>query len=104
MPLEYQFQKFFELPGVLEIALASMNAEFCDDNISSIIHSESWKKKIGNRVGNFIAYNLYFDELQIDNPLGSHSGDHALASILFFPNFTVRIHFTIRKHFQSSCF
>lgn len=87
MPLEHQFQRFFELPGVLKLTLDSMKeSDDSGDYISSIINSESWKKKVANREGNFIAYNLYFDELQIDNPLGSHSGDHSLSSLYYnFP-------------------
>lgn len=89
MPMKHQFQKFFELPGVLKLALDSMHGIINDDehnNITSIIDGDSWKNKIKNREGHLIAYDIYFDELEIDNPLGSHSGDHTLGDVYYnFP-------------------
>lgn len=76
LPLKFQFRKYFELPGILDNFLQHQN--FLKDQIeyTNFINSELWKEKMSrfNNDGSiYIPYFLYFDDFEINNPLGAHS-------------------------------
>lgn len=100
MPLKFQFQKFFELGDNLHITLENMKKLVAENQatnvITNIIHGEIWKSKVAN-VNNkvVIPYILYYDDLEINNALGSHAAEQSLAAFYYsFP--------TLPQHYLSS--
>jgi len=74
LPIKFQFQKYFELPGVLNSFLASHSSLNSVTNYTNFFNGELWKHKISQHSDKIIIpYFLYFDDFEINNPLGSHS-------------------------------
>lgn len=86
MPIKFQIKKFLQLPHVLdEIIQTINNYKDIHNLITSVIHGEIWKKRIRNINAEIvIPYVLYFDEFEIDNPLGSHSGEHSISALYYY--------------------
>ena len=55
---------------------------------TNIIHGEVWKSKIATIINKIvIPYLLYYDDLEINNALGSHSTEQSLAAFYYsFPS------------------
>lgn len=70
--LDFQFRKFFELPGVLEETLQNMNELEQKGDINNFINGKLFKgiKIRYNQDDTIIPYNLYWDDFEINNPLG----------------------------------
>lgn len=99
MPMQFQFQKFFELDNNLRITLDNMKKLSNNDSkgvLSNIIHGEVWKSKTKNLTNKIvIPYLLYYDDFEINNALGAHSSEQSLAAFYYsFP--------TLPKHYLSS--
>lgn len=99
MPLQFQFQKFFELGNNLQVTIDNMKKleiENRETNMyTNIIHGEVWKSKIVNFKNKIvIPYLLYYDDVEINNALGSHSREQSLA--VFYYSFP-----TIPQHYLS---
>lgn len=73
MPLKFQFKKYFEKGQNLMETLHSLENIRDDENLSSFIDGKLWKQKISLYENDIcIPYNLYFDEFEVNNPLGTH--------------------------------
>ncbi|KAB0790692.1 hypothetical protein PPYR_01368 [Photinus pyralis] len=96
MPLQFQFQKFFELPNVLKDTIENMTNLAQKSTIHNIINGEIWKqKKAKFENKTLIPYILYFDDFEINNALGSHAGSQSIAAFYYsFP--------TLPQHHVSS--
>lgn len=71
--LEFQFRKFFELPEILEETLKNMNdLEQDTGEIKNSINGELFKsiKSRYNPDDTIIPFFLYWDDFEINNPLG----------------------------------
>lgn len=75
LPLKFQFKKYFQKLSILK----SMLDKMCkinggpSDVYLNYINGKSWKQKIykyGNDI--CIPYHIYFDDFEINNPLGTH--------------------------------
>lgn len=76
LPLKFQFRKYFEAPGILDGFLK--NHTFLKDQVSytNFLNSEIWKEKtlsFNMSDSIYIPYFLYFDDVEVNNPLGTHS-------------------------------
>lgn len=91
LPLRFQFKKVFEKEYFLKSHLDYMDelykAHVNSSTISNFIQGKLWKKKISlYKHESVIPYFLYIDDLEINNPLGSHAGVHSVANIYYsFP-------------------
>jgi hypothetical protein len=100
MPLKFQFQKFFELGDNLDITLKTIKKLLTENQatsiITNIIHGEVWKSKVVSFSDKIvIPYILYYDDLEINNALGSHATEQSLAAFYYsFP--------TLPQHYLSS--
>lgn len=84
LPLKFYFRKIFEKSNNLQVCLENSNT-LCNNYISSFTQGDLWQKKSSNFNGqNVIPFLLYFDELEINDPLGSHS-DSVGAFYFSFP-------------------
>ena len=89
LPLRFQFQKFFEhgdnFKNMYEktIALNQNNSNI----ISNFIQCDLWKNKISQNNQKLVfPFFLYIDDLEINNPLGSHANYQSISAIYYnFP-------------------
>lgn len=75
-------QKFLELPNVFTNILKYLNK--CKTNttlLSSIFHGQMWKSKESNQNKLTLPIALFFDDVEINNPLGSRKSIHKLGAI-----------------------
>lgn len=95
MPLEFQIKSFFETSDILYKTLENMNYLKNEKNYCNFVNGSVWKQiedSYSNKI--VIPYFLYFDDYEINNPLGSHAGEHKLCGGYYsFP--------TIPKHLNS---
>lgn len=86
MPIKFQIKKFFELPNVLKDTLC--NTYENEGKFKNIVNGALWKEKIKafpNK--DAIPFIIYFDDFEINNPLGSHKGDQSVAAFYYtFPS------------------
>lgn len=76
LPLKFQFRKYFEAPGILDSYIKNQDLLKNDSGLTNFINSQLWKDKmlLFNEDGIvYIPYFLYFDDFEVNNPLGSHS-------------------------------
>lgn len=81
VPLETILKKFLQLPGVYNKIKCNIQEEGNSEIMTSVFKSKIWhsmKQQYGNEVLPFI---LYYDELEINNPLGTHRGLHKLGIV-----------------------
>lgn len=97
IPLRKVLKKFFELKNVLRDTLEYMNKIKSYDTIFvNFIQGSVWQKKIKEHENQLVLpIFLFFDDYEVGNPLGSHSGLHKLGAVyITLP--------TIPSHQQSS--
>ncbi|XP_055902990.1 uncharacterized protein LOC129939135 [Eupeodes corollae] len=76
LPLEFQFQKFFEKNDLLIKTIDNINRILSDEsNTSHYIKRKAWQHKRNLFPANeiIIPYFVYMDDAEINNPLGSHA-------------------------------
>ena len=77
IPLRKVLQRFFELPNILEETLKYVSTLMKQETvISNFVQGEFWREFIENYIGPtpILPLFLYFDEFEVNNPLGSHAG------------------------------
>ncbi|XP_046405832.1 uncharacterized protein LOC124170865 isoform X1 [Ischnura elegans] len=77
VPLRKTLKKFFELPNALNDTLKYMKSLKSDSSsLQNFIQGKLWAKKIVQYAENDIVIPLfiYFDDFEVNNPLGPHSG------------------------------
>lgn len=88
MPIEFQIKKIFELPNVLTNTLQFMHKLESSKNTSvkKFPQGSLWQSKRKLFTGKIIIpYFLYFDDLEVNDSIGAHTGTQTLAS--FYYNF-----------------
>lgn len=73
VPMEQVLKSFLELPNVFETILKSFQDAQHDYPLSSFVQGKYWRNiqlKYPNKL--LIPLNIFFDDFEIDNPLGSH--------------------------------
>ncbi|CAI6372799.1 unnamed protein product [Macrosiphum euphorbiae] len=83
-PIKNNLKRFFELPGVYNAANEFISYSENSDLLSSFIDGTTWKN-IKKNFQNKIVYPifLYFDDAEMGNPLGSHSGVHKMGCVYY---------------------
>ncbi|XP_055907791.1 uncharacterized protein LOC129942757 [Eupeodes corollae] len=88
MPLRFQFKKVFESRSMLANVLENIKNQLLNTkSVKNFVQGELWKKKCEMYPGKqLIPYFLYNDEFEVNNPLGSHSGQHSVSNVYYsFP-------------------
>lgn len=82
IPPRLILKQFFELDNVFNECFFYYHklSENNITDITNIVQSDLWKSKIEGSHGIIFPILIYFDELEIGNPLGSHSGIHKLGA------------------------
>lgn len=74
LPLKFLFRKYFEIPGILNSFLENIDSLNTSDDLNNFIKGKLLKsKQYFNKEKLIIPFFLYFDDFEINNPLGSHS-------------------------------
>lgn len=87
MPLKFQFQAVLEQNNYLEKTLSYMSFLKNDLKFTNFIQGELWRQK-SNLYPNeiIIPYFIYLDDVEINNPLGSHATTHSTCNLYYsFP-------------------
>lgn len=91
MPLRFQFKKIFEKEGLLKRTLDNIDFLQKCPIFTNFVQGKLWKQKTklySNKT--VIPYFLYLDDLEINNPLGTHSKVHSICNVYYsFPCFPV---------------
>lgn len=85
MPLTFQFRVLFELPGILEATLKNTEKHLSGNRLENFASGKLFKLKVKLCNSKYvIPYILYFDDFQINNPLGGHT--HSICACYYsFP-------------------
>lgn len=84
LSLKKNLKSFFELPGVLKTAQQFLNNHTNPSVLSSFIDGSTWinmKSKFSDKT--VFPIFLYYDDAEMGNPLGSHSGIHKIGCIYY---------------------
>ena len=75
-------KKFLELPNVFSSIKAYIDKCRQSENFVSVIQSDLWKepeKRLERK--DVLPFEIYFDDHEINNALGSHKGDHEIGRV-----------------------
>uniref|UniRef100_A0A8D9BFN8 C2H2-type domain-containing protein n=1 Tax=Cacopsylla melanoneura TaxID=428564 RepID=A0A8D9BFN8_9HEMI len=85
VPLGRVFQLFFSLPSMLKETLENIDKFSTSDPICNIIQGSTWKTMTDSFTRNkneiHIPLVLYYDDFEVNNPLGSHCTIHKLSAL-----------------------
>jgi len=85
LPIKQNLKLFFELPGVYNTALEyTENAMKQKDILTSFLNGSTWKSikcKFFDKI--VFPIFLYYDDAEMGNPLGSHSGIHKMGCVYY---------------------
>jgi len=84
IPLRHTLQKFFELPDVFTSTIDYINSLKGSETITNFIQSELWREKRKTFGDDALVFPLfiYYDDWEVNNPLGSHST--SLGGVYYF--------------------
>lgn len=87
MPIEFQIKSFFELPKIFEEVINNTEKLCSERDYLNFVNGNRWKSIMNKYEGNIvIPYFLYNDDFQVDDALGSHSGEHSVSGFYYsFP-------------------
>ncbi|CAG9818760.1 unnamed protein product [Phaedon cochleariae] len=82
IPLRHTLKCFFQMEKVLDICVEyEKNLRLEQNYFSNIIQGSLWKSKRPNTDDLVFPLLIYFDEFEVGNPLGSHSGINKLGAV-----------------------
>lgn len=84
--VEFQLKSFLEIPGIYDTIAEYTKSENESSSISSYISGEHWgKKKEDDK--ETLAVDLYYDDFEVNNPIGSNTGTNTMCAFYFnLPN------------------
>jgi hypothetical protein len=85
LPIKQNLKRFFELPGIYNTALEyTENAMKQKDILTSFLNGSTWKSIKCNFFDKIVfPIFLYYDDAEMGNPLGSHSGVHKMECVYY---------------------
>lgn len=87
VPIREVLQQFFSLEGVLNETLSYMHYLDLEKEkgiISNFVQGELWSEKKKNSLLKIVLpIFLYYDDFEVNNPLGSHAGVHKIGAVYF---------------------
>lgn len=84
IPLRESLKFFLEIPGLFNQILDYIKKLMQESNIlTNIMQGDLWINKYSNDLSNdiFLPLYIFFDDLEVGNPLGSHAGANKFAAI-----------------------
>jgi len=82
--IKENLKHFFELPGVFDVAYQYTVSSSNNSNLSSFLNGSTWKNIMTNFPDKIVfPIYLYYDDAEMGNPLGSHSGVHKIGCVYY---------------------
>lgn len=82
--IKENLKKMFELPGIFDLAHQYTITSLNNSNISSFLNGTTWQNIIKNFKDKIVfPIFLYYDDAEMGNPLGSHSGVHKMGCVYY---------------------
>jgi len=97
-------QKIFSIPNILNTVLCNMEKLQNNECLRNVINGERWKSIIENYPENsiIIPFDLYTDDFETGNALGSNSGAHKIAGYyISFPTFPSHLVLSTKYIFEA---
>lgn len=104
LPIKFQLKKYFEIPGVFEMFIENIEKLSVEPKLKNFINGSVWKKKVHQFTNKIVfPYFLYFDDFEVNNPLGSHAS--SLLGIYYsFPTAPVALRHKLSNIFVAALF
>lgn len=85
IPMRKVLYSFFSLPGVLQKTIEYVKQLKIQEDLSNFVQGEIWREKeskyfVGKDV---LPIFLYYDDFEVNNPLGSHAGIQKVGGVYF---------------------
>lgn len=81
LEIEFMLEHIFSLPNLLKATLQNMEELSKQTKICNFVNGSVWNEIKSLYVEKtVIPYNLYFDDFEPDNPLGSHKAENAIGA------------------------
>ena len=77
LPLNHSLKYFLEIPGLARKIIDNVEKLSQEtDIVTNVMQSKFWKTNVVNNIVNefILPFFVYFDDIEVGNPLGSHSG------------------------------
>lgn len=84
--VEFQLKSFLEIPGIYELISEYSSSQKASTTVTSYISCQHWiqKEEEGKET---LAIDLYYDDFEVNNPLGSNTGTSTMCGFYFsLPN------------------
>lgn len=95
VPLKWSLTKFLQIPGSFHLLKEHMSRlRNTTDIISNFVQGCFWRNKLENLDPNkfIVPLFMFFDDIEVGNPLGSHAGANKLGVVYFsIPGFPTHI-------------
>lgn len=108
IPMRTTLQKLFSLPGVLSSVKVYMRElEEETEILENFIQGQLWRNKVEKYFSNkfVIPLFLYFDDFEVNNPLGSHAGIQKLGALYYsIACFPPQVNSLLQNIFMASLF
>jgi len=108
IPMRDVLKKFFQLKDILKNSIDYVNeTKSCDAVLMNFTQGSVWKNKMKDYGKNQIVFPifLFFDDYEVGNPLGSHSGTHKLGAVYFtFPCIPIHLQSSLSNIFLALLF
>lgn len=107
IPIRFVLKNFFQMKNILSDTLKYINdIKHCDTILINFIQGSVWKEKqIEHGSQCVLPIFLFFDDYEVGNPLGSHSGIHKLGAVyISIPCLPPHIQSTLKTIFLALIF
>lgn len=82
--MKENLKQFFELPGVFDAAYQFILSSINNSNLTSFLNGSTWKNIKKNFQDKIVfPIFIYYDDAEMGNPLGFHSGIHKMGCIYY---------------------
>lgn len=108
IPLKWTLKKFLQIPGAMNLLKNHMTQLInTTDIISNFVQGDFWRRKLSNSDPNkfYVPLFMFFDDIEVGNPLGSHAGKNKLGAVYFtIPGFPTYISSKLSNIITSTIF
>ncbi|XP_051168530.1 uncharacterized protein LOC127286215 [Leptopilina boulardi] len=83
IPMKSVLKNFLELPGVFNAILSNIEKAEKSEKIVSVVQGTLWKSLKQKISGTLLPLIVYFDDFEINNPLGTHRCFHKMGAVYY---------------------
>lgn len=85
MPIKFQIQKLFESKDLLKRTINNEKEMMSQQKYYNFVQGDLWKQKRSSFVDtdNVIPFFIYYDDFEVNDPLGSHTGNQTIGAFYY---------------------